>query len=196
MTPYDAYLKYVAIKTHFNSKTYDYFKNNGRCRTSFSAYENRPDQKFFKALAKKGQKETIQILVSMFSHDSSAWIGDIVDIDRINEIHVNRNRIVQGLSYHFESQLKWLKEKFGIEESVRVQRRQLPLFISAYLKGEISLETAVIIIDVTRILSYLDKELCDHVMWPDIRLRLVKYKPWLEYDRNKFKSILKKEIKC
>lgn len=196
MTPYDAYLKYVAIKTHFNSKTYDYFKNYGRCRTSVRAYENRPDKKFFKVLAKKGQKEATEILVSMFSHDNTAWIGDIVDIEQINEIHLNRKKIIQGLSYHFESQIKWLNEKFGLEDSIRIQRNQLPPFISSYLNGEVSLETAVIIIDVTRILSYLDKELCDHVMWPDIRLRLVKYKPWLEYDRNKFKDLLKKEIKC
>ena len=50
MEAFQAYKTYVAIKNHFTSKTYDFFKYNGRTKASRSTFEKRNDKYFFSKL--------------------------------------------------------------------------------------------------------------------------------------------------
>jgi hypothetical protein len=40
-----------------------------------------------------------------------------------------------------------------------------------------------------------DKKIDDDIIWPDFKLKCEKYTPFLHYDKNKFKEILKEKIK-
>ena len=57
MNSFEVYSTYVALKTHFSRKTYDYFKYNGTVKVSIEKYNKRPDKYFFEKIAKKYNKE-------------------------------------------------------------------------------------------------------------------------------------------
>jgi len=192
MTPFEAYREYVAIKLHFNSKTYNYHNRSGHTRVNYNSFEKRTDQGFFKKLASKGLVEAKEILVSMFVYDPKSWIGDIVNLDKIESIHTSRKKVLQSLKYNFKNELDKINNSSGsIESALKSDNGQLPVLIKNYLHGEISIETVIILIDITRTMAYLDRKLVDNILWPDVKLRLVKYRPWFEYDRQVFKEIIK-----
>ena len=51
MTDFEAYLQFLALKLHFTSDHYDYFKYNGKHNASLESYDKRTDKRFFKRLA-------------------------------------------------------------------------------------------------------------------------------------------------
>ena len=67
MSAFDVYSIYLGVKTHFTSKKYDYFRYEGRTRTSEEKFNKRNDRYFFEKLSKKFTKEEIeQYFVSNF----------------------------------------------------------------------------------------------------------------------------------
>ena len=49
--PYECYKEYLAIKRHFTSPSYDYFKYEGRIRTSKVTFSKRKDNFLFMMLS-------------------------------------------------------------------------------------------------------------------------------------------------
>ena len=52
MSPFEAYKLYTAIKNHFTTESYDYFKYNGKVRASEHTFETRKDKYMFYKLSK------------------------------------------------------------------------------------------------------------------------------------------------
>ena len=52
MTEFEAYIQFLALKLHFTSEHYDYFKYNGKHNATMASFEKRTDKRFFKRLAK------------------------------------------------------------------------------------------------------------------------------------------------
>ena len=44
MTPFEVYTTYLAMKKHFTDQKYDFFKYNGKTRSSVGAFNKRRDQ--------------------------------------------------------------------------------------------------------------------------------------------------------
>jgi hypothetical protein len=40
-----------------------------------------------------------------------------------------------------------------------------------------------------------EKEIYDDIVWPNFKMKCVKYRPFLYYEKEKFKEILKEKIK-
>ena len=64
---YEVYNLYLAIKLHFTSDTYDYFKHNAKVNSSMNTFLKRNDQTFFHKLNTKYTKdEIIDYFISNF----------------------------------------------------------------------------------------------------------------------------------
>ena len=50
---YNAYKTYVALKNHFTSDSYDYFKYKGRVRVKEESFLKRKDKFYFEKIEKK-----------------------------------------------------------------------------------------------------------------------------------------------
>ena len=82
MTAFESYKMYVALKLHFTTDSYDYFKFNGKTRVSETNFEKRKDRYFFKKLTnRKKDDEILPYFVANFVADSSGWIGNMVRSD-------------------------------------------------------------------------------------------------------------------
>ena len=116
---YGCYVKYTALKSHFTSRTYDYFKYHGQTRTSVTTYESRPDRYFFERLAKNLKtNENIEVFfVSNFICRGAVWIGDTLTDDHFIA-HNKYIGVLQNFSYHFEEDLQTIKECLEIKKNI------------------------------------------------------------------------------
>ena len=82
MTSYEVYNLYLAIKLHFTSDTYDYFKHNAKVNSSMNTFLKRNDRFFFHKLNTKYTKdEIIDYFISNFFASSKTWIGYLIRAD-------------------------------------------------------------------------------------------------------------------
>ena len=79
---FDVFKTYLAIKLHFTSDSYDYFKYEGKINCKLDTFTKRNDRYFFHKLSTKyKQDEIIDFFVSNFLSDDKKWIGNLLQND-------------------------------------------------------------------------------------------------------------------
>lgn len=183
MKAIDAYCKYIAIKNHFHNKSYNYFKYAGKVNVNPSTFENRNDKFFFVKLAKHKDVEGF-LIANMI--DSDTWVGNLFS-NEAEETYLNWKKRQESLTYLFKNDLSKLilifDKNFIVDDSH-------PYVIKKYLSKEISIETLVILVDLTRCASHWNKKMKDDIVWDVLSNKIQKYKPFVRYDRNKMKEIV------
>ena len=71
---------------------------------------------------------------------------------------------------------------------------EFPVLLTKLLRNEISIETVIIMNKFLKFIHNWDKTIKDDICWPHIRNSLIKYEPFLEYDKTKFKQTLVQSI--
>ena len=188
--PYEVYIKYLALKSHFSDLNYDYFKYNGKVKAWRSTFDTRKDKYFFYKLSKK--KDPIEYLVANFIGSNDFYIGNI-RTDESDQIYMDYKKRKESLSYIFKSDLSKMKENFN--DNIVVPNNEHPYLLRLYMRGDISLETLTLINKCVNIFDYWDKELKDDIMWPDIKLKAVKYDPFMSVNINKYREIILSNFK-
>jgi len=188
--PYDAYIKYLALKSHFQDKNYDYFKYNGKVKARRTTFDTRRDKYFFYKLTK--QKDPVEFLIANFIDSDDFYIGDIRE-DKANEIYTEYRKRQQSLSYVFKNDLSKMKEDFN--DNIIVPQNSHPYLLRLYMRKDICLETLILIDRCVKMFKYWDKELKDDIMWPDIKMKATKYSPFLNVDINKYRDIIISKFK-
>ena len=72
-TGYGAYLLFLALRTHFSSDKYDFFKMHGKLRATKDSYEKRQDNHFFDKIANGG---LLFVITAVWIDDATAvrWV--------------------------------------------------------------------------------------------------------------------------
>ena len=83
--PYECYKEYLAIKRHFTSPSYDYFKYDSmNIRTSKMTFSKRKDNFLFAKLAKTYNDEEItKFFVANLVDNEFFWMTDTLHVHRI-----------------------------------------------------------------------------------------------------------------
>jgi len=194
VTPFECYKTYVAMKQHFTKDKYDYFKYGGKSRASATSFNNRKDRYFFERMSrKKSDEQIVQYFISNFistEDPSKVWIGEIIKNGETNfQDWQKRN---QSLAYVFGDEIERVFKGSSFD-SYFDSDGQHPKILKEYLKGEVSIETLVIL---DRILGYaerFDKKILDPI-WGAVSLKIKKYKPFLNIDVSRYKKILKDKV--
>lgn len=190
MDGFDAYRTYVALKNHFNSKTYDFFKYSGRSKASRASFEKRNDKYFFTKLAKR--KDVVDYLVANMVYSNDNWVGDLVNNSDADKNYRSMVKVRESLSYFFKNDLDKFSEPFL--DNFRVEDGQHPKALKLYLEKEIHIETLIIINDLTGFMRKWNRSIDDPIVWPSVFLKCKKYRPFLKFDQEKMKSILVTKI--
>ena len=181
---YQMYVYYLAIKRHFTSN-YDFHKYNGKINASVTSFETRKDKFFFYKLSKKTDAKNF--ILANLVENPNIWIGDMIG-EKGDAVFMEWKKRQQSISYVFKSELSNLDEDF--DSNLIVKDGQHPKLLRLHINRTISKETLIIVDDLTNVFSYWSKKILDNIIFPDILNTCNKYKPFLEYDRNKMKSIL------
>ena len=186
MSAFECYQQYIALKNHFSQPSYDYFKYNGKTNASKSKFDVRKDKLFFEKLAK--HKDPIGFLVVNLAENNKAWIRDIVYSEQAADLYAQQQKRIQSLRYLFENELDKLNKQFTT--NFDIHNNSHPHVVRLYLQKEISLETLIIILDLTKCISFFDTQLEYDPTWGPLSIKIKKYTPFIQYDKKKFKKIV------
>jgi hypothetical protein len=186
VSPFEAYRTYLALKQHFTKPGYDFFKYNGKVNVQQSTFEVRKDKYQFYKLSK--HKDPLNYLVCNFVYNDVKWIGDLFS-DPYKDTYTNWLKYQQSITYNFTNEINKLLTNFN--ENYIVTNGQHPHLLKLHRTGEISLETMIILDDILGFSKHWNKEIEDTILWPSIYQKMVKYKPFISYDKNKCRKVLK-----
>lgn len=199
-TGFAAYALWNALKLHFTSDSYDYFKYNGKTNVSKQTFSVRKDKyQFYKLSRKYSLEELKNFYVANFVYGKSEWVGDLLQDGNENYLKWQKN--VQSLTYTFENDIIYL---FDLVDGAEFATRDdilkpieggWPMIITKLMKGKISLETVCIMVDVVGCMPRWEKQITDDIIWPTYHRLIKKYTPFIEYDKEKYTHILKEKIK-
>ena len=183
---YDLYVYYLALKRHFTTDGYDFFKYHGKMKASQQSFETRKDKFFFYKLAKR--KDAKEFILANMIHNPNSWIGDLLDGGKAEEVYVEWMKRQQSLSYMFNKDLGELEEDFN--SNLIVKEGQHPRLLRLFHMKRIGIETLIIIDDLVNVFSYWNSRIDDPIIFPQIRRTIEKVRPFVQYERPKMKSIL------
>jgi len=190
VTPFEAYTTYLALKNHFTKESYDFFKYGGKGKASQTSFEVRKDKYFFHKLSK--HKDVANYIVANILIKDNLWVGDLVNDDEANDIYTEWLKRQQSLTYLFKNEIEKMDD--DLNKNILVEDGQHPHLLNLYKKKIISGETLVIIDDILGVFKHWNKNISEEVIWPTIRVKLNKYKPFISFDKNKMKVILKERF--
>lgn len=187
---FQVYQTYLALKRHFQSDGYDFFKYQGRVKADLSSFKKRNDVYFFYRLSK--EVEWHEILLANVVKNSDFWIGDMTSSEA-ESIWRDWKKRKESLEYTFRQEIKHLKFPFKI--NFVVDRNDYPYIMKLFMRNTISLEVFTILSSVTNAIPYWENKIEDTIIAPDIIRKVKKYNPFLGYDISRYSMILK-ELKA
>lgn len=186
MDAFEAYKLYIALKNHFTSKNYDFFKYEGRTRASRTTFERRADKYFFHKLSKR--KDPLEFLVSNFVYNGDSWIGELVQNSESEKFYKQFLKTKESLTYVFTNDLDKLDSNF--DSNFIVEEGQHPKLLKLLLQNEITIETFIILDELVLFSRKWNRRITDTVVWPQVHLKCKKYRQFLTIDRDKMKKIV------
>ena len=131
MTEFEAYIQFLALKLHFTSEHYDYFKYNGKHNATMASFEKRTDKRFFKRLAKRNINIVEYYVANLI--DGKEWVSQFddkvwknqtflgrADLLRYDEDHVTRSIIPFNLGEVIENTESRHNLQLQIGDEIRV----------------------------------------------------------------------------
>jgi hypothetical protein len=187
-TGFAAYAMWNALRLHFTTD-YDYVKYNGKTNVTKTNFANRKDKyQFYKISRKYNLDEMKDFYVSNMLVKDLQWVGDVTGQDGEENYKMWQKRN-QALTYNFESDIIHLFESSG--NCLYVDNGNYPYLLNELMHGDVSLETVCIMDDIMNFLPMWKKKILDDIVWPEWYKRISKYKPFVHYNKVKFKNILK-----
>ncbi len=196
----DAYQIYCAIKSHFNSPSYDYFKYSGRQKANADSLARRNDRWFFSKIAKRYSKaKLVDFYVANFVADPTSWIGELSDDVEADHIYTEWQNKVESLTYAFSEEcnglFKWLiTNKIKFNDLFKVNKADHPIIVKMVLQGVVSLESFIVLDKILGFCKRIDSKI-DDIIWNNFFLKKTKYEPFLEINMENCSRILKNLLK-
>lgn len=195
LSPFEAYSMFQAMKLHFTSDSYDYFKYHGKVKTTLEQFNGKKDKYFYHRLCRRYDADEIQnfLLANMLAGDPK-WVGNFLD-DEADAHYKQHVAHIQSLTYQFKNELQELFENVDdLADLFKLENNGYHKLFNETMNGTISRETAMIIDDVTNCFSKFDTKLKGDFLWDKFYFKCRKYRPFLSYDKEKIKTILKQQL--
>lgn len=190
---YGAYLLFLALRTHFTKVKYDFFQMHGKLRATKESYLKRNDKFFFEKLAKLYNAEELKTFYVANLLADRHYVTQMLDEDAHGAFYELQKRN-QSLSYVFKNDLDKVFES-GCKSAFDTQHGDYPHVVNLVLCNAIAIESAAILNDFIPYIDKFDKYLGDDdIVWSRVALKLRKYRPFIKYDAEKFKAILKEKV--
>jgi len=179
------------MKKHFTDVKYDFFRYNGKTRSSVSAFNKRRDKYFFERISRKLSDDEIKLyFIANFvatDNPSSVWIGEIIQSGERNYQELSKK--YQSITYTFGQECVELFENRKLDQVFDCSKGHPPL-LKMYLSGDLSVETVTILDQIFNYTKVFDRKLPDPV-WETVSLKIKKYKPFINIDVAKCKKVLR-----
>ena len=191
---FNAYKLYLAVKNHFTTN-YDFFKYNGKVNAKEDSFLKRRDKFFFAKLQRKYNNDQLRdLFVSNFADGEDFWIGNVLT-QKAESVYTEWKARQMKLSYISEQDLRFLLDYYNERNldfnSLFVMENGHPILLQCVLRNDIYVETMIII---DRVLNYSRRwnKVLDDPVWTEFKKRMDKYSPFVLFEAEKGKKILRK----
>ena len=195
-----AYALWNALKLHFTSESYDYFKYNGKTNVSKQTFTtNKSKYQFYKLSRKYDIEELKNFYIANFIQGKGDWVGDLLQDG--DENYTKWQKTQQSLTYTFENDIMYMfdsvdgAEFWHIDDYFKPIDGGWPMLITKMMHDKISLETVCILVDILGCMPKWEKQITEDIIWPTHQRIIKKYTPFIQYDKEKFTKFLKEKIK-
>ena len=189
--PFESYKLYNALKLHFESDSYDALKYNFKTSVKATSFFKRKDKFFFAKLAKTYEKDLKEFYIANFKNDVK-YVGEMLN-EGGERYYRDHKQVMESLSYQFENDINKLHEMdVEFDSLLEAEENNHPLIVRLWMQDEILLETVVILDALTGFVERENKKISDTIIWPDIYRKIMKYKPFVKFNRDKCINLLKK----
>ena len=187
--PFESYKLYNALKLHFETN-YDAVKYNFKSNVSPQSFFKRKDKFFFAKLAKTYESELKEFYVANFKNDVK-YVGDMLN-EGGERYYREHKKVMESLTYRFQNDINKLNDMdVSFDSLLEAEDNSHPLIVKLWLQEEILLETIVILDSILGFVERENKKIADTIIWPDIYRKIMKYKPFVKFDRDKCLNLLK-----
>lgn len=193
-----AYETFTAVKRHFESAEYDYFKYHGKCR--MRPYEKIGNQKFaFDKLGRRFGKDFAKVIAVSFLHQVPIkWVGDL-DGDDVQTAWRSHQKYIQSGTRVFKIDVEHLVDTMkkhnlsNLKDLIQPRdEMNLPAIDQMRLSGLIEPETCAIIDSLT---SYSTRVKCQNPLWDESRMLILKFNPFIRnIEKKPFAMLLRNAI--
>jgi hypothetical protein len=193
---FDVYKIYLAVKLHFTSKKYDYYKYDGKVNCKLETFTKRNDRYFFHKLSKQyEQTDILDFFVANFATDSKGWIGNLLQKDG-RDVYLDFKKRKEAFAYHFRDDLVRINNDFmsnnlSFDDGFVCRNGQHPRLLRLLLQKRISLQTTIVLDHFLSFSKNWDKEITEKVVWSKISSTLTRVKPFIKFNVTECKMIMK-----
>lgn len=199
-TGFAAYAMWNAMKLHFTSDSYDYFKYNGKTNVSKTSFSTRKDKYHFYKLSRKYDVHELRdFYLANFIEGKGEWVGELIQDGAEN--YTKWKKTNQALTNTFDNDIIYLLDKvdgaefWSFDDYFKPISGGWPNIITKLMKNEVSLETVCLLVEFANLMPMWEKEITDDLLWPTWHRLIKKYTPFIQYDKEKVLHILKKRIR-
>lgn len=191
-----SYIMFHAIKQHFTTKSYDFFKYNGKIKLNQDHFmKDKCKYSYYKLSRKYDLDELRDFLVANFIDREIKWVGDITN-EEGEASYFKWKKRNQSLTYIFTENVECLFDKVNKpDELLRIRSGNFPLLLEMTMQGSIEVETLCILNDIMKFLPMWDKKVDDDIIYPEWSRKIIKYTPFIHFDKDKYTNIVKQKIK-
>ena len=192
---FDVFKTYLAVKNHFTSD-YDYHKYGGRVTAKLESFTKRHDRYFFHKLSRKYDADRVlDYFVSNFAHDDKKWIGNLINNEG-TETYTRYKKYKDAFDYHFRNDCVAIRNDLdnrGIlfDDGFNADSGQHPRILRLLIQRKIHIQTAIILDAVLSFSKVWNKKIEEKIVWPKIYQRMVKLKPFMNFNMTQAKMIMK-----
>jgi hypothetical protein len=188
--PFESYKLYNALKLHFETDGYDAIKYHFKTSVKHTSFFKRKDKFFFAKLAKTYENELKEFYIANFKNDVK-YVGDMLN-EGGERYYRDHKKIMESLTYQFQTDINKLNDMdVSFDSLLEAEDNNHPLIIKLWMQEEIVLETVVILDSILGFVERENKKITDTIIWPDIYRKIMKYKPFVKFDRDKCLNLLK-----
>jgi len=131
-------------------------------------------------------------MVSNLITEEKVWPEFLVR-EEAQRNYVERTKRIDSLTYTFTEDLKELLPDF--DSNIIVKDNSLPPLFRFLIQGKVCIETVCIIVDICNCVWTLNRHLKGDVLWEGLRLKIMKYQPFLTYDKDAYRRLIVREFK-
>jgi hypothetical protein len=188
--PFESYKLYNALKLHFETDGYDAIKYHFKTSVKPTSFFNRKDKYFFAKLANTYGNELKEFYVANFKNDVK-YVGDMLN-EGGERYYRDHKKVMESLTYQFQTDINKLNDMdIPFDSLLEAEDNSHPLIIKLWMQEEILLETVVILDSILGFVERENKKITDTIIWPEIYRKIMKYGPFVKFDRNKCLNLLK-----
>ena len=197
---FDVYKIYLAVKLHFTSKDYNFYKYGGKVNCKLETFTKRNDRYFFHKLSTKyNEHEILDFFVANFITDSKKWIGNLLQNDG-RDVYLDYKKRKDAFAYHFRADCLSINDDFvrnnlSFDDGFVCHNGQHPRLLRLLIQRRASFQTFVVLDQVLSFIKNWNKEIKENIVWPKIAHKVAKLKPFIQYNLTECKLIMKEVIK-